>query len=544
MSKYLRRGSLLLLIAFLLVSCSKQADPSSILDTTPEVSPTPAAVMPDVFLGNDLPKDLVDSAKLPQGWNVVNDPSKADVVLQPGQEAPISRWVYVLVAPFPTIPDEVKFADLENVWKNGANADFPTTGLSVDPQTMKVLTESMGIPDTTFIKEIPSSEILDNAWNTNTWAIIPFEDLVPRWKVLLVDGQSPIRKGFDPTAYPLTVQFSLVSKTDNGKKSVDALGQVEKQAILVNSNFDPGKMTILTMTGVTALVRGTAAMMELKGVTYPAIDIRDILRNADLTHISNEVPFAVNCPPPSPDTNLQFCSKDKYIDLLKDVGTDIVEMSGDHFADWGAEAMLHTLDLYQQLGWKTYGGGTNLEEAKKPLLIENNGNKLAFLGCNAKEPGYATAAIDNPGAWHCDWDYMSKTVRELRDQGYLPIVTFQHLEFYSYTPKAQLVTDFELMADSGAVIVSGSQAHQPHAMEFREDAFLHYGLGNLFFDQVYEGEPERQAFIDRHIFYNNKYINTELIPIYFIDLARARPMTELERENLLDLIFKASGWQN
>ncbi len=32
--------------------------------------------------------------------------------------------------------------------------------------------------------------------------------------------------------------------------------------------------------------------------------------------------------------------------------------------------MLHTLELYKELGWIYYGGGRNLEEAKQPLKLE------------------------------------------------------------------------------------------------------------------------------------------------------------------------------
>ena len=238
-----------------------------------------------------------------------------------------------------------------------------------------------------------------------------------------------------------------------------------------------------------------------------------------------------------------FCSKPKYIELLEDIGTDIVELDGDHFQDWGPEAVLYTMDLYDEMGWKTYGGGRNLEEARKPLLITHNGNKLAFLGCNAKDLGYAGASIDRPGAYHCDIEWMQGQIKELKSEGYLPIVTFQHKEYYSYIAHdPQMLSDFRAMADAGAVIVSGNQAHQPQSMEFYNNGFLHYGLGNLFFDQYDEGIPTRQAFIDRHVFYDGKYINTELISIIFIDYARPRPMTEEERLDLLKTIFDVSFW--
>jgi poly-gamma-glutamate synthesis protein (capsule biosynthesis protein) len=55
------------------------------------------------------------------------------------------------------------------------------------------------------------------------------------------------------------------------------------------------------------------------------------------------VPFAKDCPFPNPvQQGMRFCSDPRYIGLLEDVGTDIVELTGDHFADWGAGAMRYT----------------------------------------------------------------------------------------------------------------------------------------------------------------------------------------------------------
>jgi poly-gamma-glutamate synthesis protein (capsule biosynthesis protein) len=98
------------------------------------------------------------------------------------------------------------------------------------------------------------------------------------------------------------------------------------------------------------------------------------------------------------------------------------------------------------------------------------------------------------------------------------------------------------MIKAGAVIVSGSQAHQPQAFEFSQGGFIHHGLGNLFFDQLDVSEATRQGFIDLHVFYDGRHISTELVTIYFIDYARARLMNPQERTNLLQKVFSASGW--
>jgi poly-gamma-glutamate synthesis protein (capsule biosynthesis protein) len=352
-----------------------------------------------------------------------------------------------------------------------------------------------------------------------------------------------LRKGFDPVAYPLTVPISVAGEPTLTGLVRTLYGMDSDTPLIPFSNRDPEKLTTLAMTGVTALVRSTAYTMEQRGITYPGRDVGDWLREADITHISNEVPFAKNCPFPNPvQQDLQFCSDPRYIGLLEDIGTDIVELTGDHFRDWGADAMYYTLDLYDERGWPYYGGGANLEEGRRAVTLEHNGNKLAFIGCNGKGGWYATASADHPGAVSCDFDWMQSEIERLRLEGYLPIASFQHFEYYSYLAQPKQIRDFQRVADAGAVIVSGSQAHHPQAFEFKNDALIHYGLGNLFFDQYAISLATRQAFIDRHVFYDGRYIGTELLPILFMDYARARPMTPEERDVLLRSVFSASGW--
>ena len=263
----------------------------------------------------------------------------------------------------------------------------------------------------------------------------------------------------------------------------------------------------------------------------------------DVNHIGRVERVAQNCPTPNPvQEDMRFCSDPRYIGLLEMVGTDIVELTGDHFQDWGEEAMLLTLDLYRERGWAYYGGGENLEDGRKPYLVEHNGNRLAFIGCNGKGGSYAQAGPDRPGAVTCDFGYLTAEIARLRAEGYLPIATFQHFEYYTYKAQPNQVKDFGALAEAGAVIVSGSQAHQPQAMAFEAGAFIHYGLGNLFFDQYDIGLATRQGFIDWHVFYDGRYISTELAPILFVDYARPRFMNEDEKQQLYNAVFSASGW--
>ena len=514
--------------------------PTALPATATPFQPQPTPEVISVWLAPYLPADLLASVQLSPQAQPAATAEEAAYRLEPGGEDPLSRWVYALVTPFPTLEDGVSFGQVRDAWQGRSSGPFAGAPLWMDDSTRQVFTALWGEPAAGAVAIQSSDALAESAWRDQpAWGIVPFEALEPRWKVLEVDGQSPIHKEFDPSRYPLTVPISLIQQSA-APPDPEAGSPV---VAVATTNRDPAKMTVLAMTGVTALVRATAEIMERKGVLYPAVDVRDILLAADITHVSNEVPFARDCPKPDPfQEGLKFCSNPKYMALLEDIDTDVVELTGDHFGDWGRDAMRYTLDLYREHGIPYYGGGYDQEDGRKPLLIEHNGNKLAFIGCNAKGGGYATARGPNPGAIDCKGDWMEAEIARLRAAGYLPIVTTQHFEYYTYEAMPKLVKDFRSWAEAGAEIISGSQAHQPHGFEYYKDTFIHYGLGNLFFDQLFLGVETDKGFIDRHIIYDGRHISTEPLVIKFIDLARPRPATEEERRELLQIIFQHSLW--
>lgn len=488
------------------------------------VSPAVPSQLQDEFRSLGLEIETVDRQTESPYLDVVQS--------APGAEH-ISTWTYALVAPFPTLADDVSTQELLSAWNGSSSGAFAQIPLLMEESTLKTFASLWGEPIPGAVQVVDANELLNTAWNNVTaWAIIPFEKIEPTWKVLMIDGQSPIQKEFDPTTYPLTVSYQLTCSTPC---------QLSVGQEVTFRNYDPGKLTTVILTGVTAMVRATAKKMDMKGITYPAENIRNLLREADILHINNEVPFYDDCPAPDPNPpNMIFCSRPRYIELLTDIGTDVMELSGDHFADYDEAAMYETLDIYDKYGISYYGGGRNAEDGRKPLLLEVNGNKLMFIGCNYKTI-YASATDSKPGATPCDFDYMTKEIQTYRSQGYLPIVTFQYEEFDSPEARPQQVLDFRAMADAGAVIVSGSQAHVPQVMEFHQGAFIHYGLGNLFFDQMSISLTQRE-FIDRHVFYDGRYLGVELITTFLEDYSRPRYMTETERANFLTEYFIKSGW--
>jgi hypothetical protein len=452
--------------------------------------------------------------------------------------------VYVLAAPFPTIADNISGEELRLFWQGQKVAGLGISELIMSEDTRSVLSWVFGVTQSSKIRIVSAGETLDDWVGLNTWAILSFEQLTPRWKVISIDGVSPLDPTIPLSTYPLAIPYYLSGKPGSN----ELWNMTAKDLVLVDSNREAMKMTRLVMTGVTALVRAIAFKMEVNGITYPARDIGDWLRLADITHISNEVSFVERCPAPEPgSSSLIFCSHPEYIGLLEDVGADVIELTGNHLNDWNAEGINLTLNLYKEHGWQYFGGGSDLADSRKAALFEHNGNRIAFIGCNAAGPDYGWAAEGYGGAAPCgDYGWLIDAIRALDSEGYQVVVTIQYFENYSYHAGESQRSAFQPLADAGAVIVQGSQAHTPKEMEFRENGFIHYGLGNLFFDQMnyYEfGEKinsTREEFIDRYVFYDNHLISIELLTAMLEDYSKPRPMNLAERQALLNTIYSIS----
>ena len=504
---------------------SPQSAISSIQDVTP--------VGESLRLGvaNNVPVGLAQEIEAFAGrhsdqfaWVGADD---ADVVVGLGDERPFATWVFAAAASFATVVDDVGLADLQSAWQGSGQP------LIVDSATAGWLVEKWG-PASANVFFVSPEKRLEMVWQKRpSWTILPFDELRPEFKVMRLDGQSPLIDGFDTGGYGLRANVSVMGE---GTAVSEFLAAWDGP----NTNRDAGKLTSVAITGVTALVRATAYNMEQNGMLWPAEDVGPVLQAADIAHISNEISFAPDCPYPNPIGGTTFCSGDNTFELIKYLGTDVVELTGNHLNDWGPENLARTMDMYAAEGMATYGGGRDAAEAAEPALFEHNGNKIAFVGCNSFGPTYAWAGAASAGARPCDGS-MAVQISELTAAGYQVIVTLQGTEYYQYAATPDQQTQFRALADAGATAVSGSQGHHLQAFDLYNGAFIHYGPGNLFFDQM-DQLGTRQTFVDTYHFYNGRLLSVDLWTGLIENYAKPRLMTPQEREQALTTVFQASGW--
>ena len=388
-------------------------------------------------------------------------------------------------------------------------------------------------------------ELIDAAWaDKTTLVLLPFDALTPELVVFAVDGQNPVDNRFDADAYPLVARVYAHSSDLKADERVLA----ELATASQGTNRSPDRLTVLAMTGVTAMVRQTAYQMDQFGPEWVAEVVGPELAAADITAVSNEVPFVPGCVTNTSADNLTFCSSPDYMAALEAVGADIIGLTGNHQNDYGRADALVSLDIYAEAGLPVYGGGRTKAEAFAPFYLEHNGNRLAFLGANSYGPDFAWATDDGPGSAEFDMNILSATIRAVKDQDKADIVLVevQYQESYGVDPLWDQRQDFRLLSQTGADIVTGIQSHVPQAIEFEYGDFeggrlILYGLGNLFFDQMWR-QDTREGLIVKHSFYAGRHISTQVLTTLLYDYGQPRWTSDAERESLLQRVFNASYW--
>ncbi len=279
----------------------------------------------------------------------------------------------------------------------------------------------------------------------------------------------------------------------------------------------PTKENVLTFaqTGVTALSRGMNRKLYSVGdAKFFAAGIKDFLSSFDLTHTSNESSFTNYA------SAANICSDPRFIDTLTEIGLDIVELTGNHNQDCGDAAASSTIDTYNEKGIMMVGGGKTATDAAKPLNINEKGTGITFLAYNQSTGG---ATYDNtPGANQYYEENAAKEIAAAKERGDFIIVDIQYYECSMYastyedatcdranSSAGNQIAFFRHLIDLGADVVVGTSAHQAQTYELYGNGAIYYGLGNLFFDQVWWPGTTRSLVLG-HYFYNGKLLQTKL----------------------------------
>ena len=376
--------------------------------------------------------------------------------------------------------------------------------------------------DTNIEADEPSKLFADAYEGTVAHDMIPVEQL-DFTKKLLALNNSYYLDDFNDGAVFRVINFDSEKFDDEIKPLVDSKFKKEY----------PEKDSVLTMaqTGVTALSRGmNTKMAQVGDGKYFSEKIAGYLSGFDLTHTSNESSFTTAA------NGDNICSDPRFIDTLTSIGLDIVELTGNHNMDCGNDAASETIDIYGQNNIRIVGGGKNAEEAAVPLEINEKSNNITFLAYNQSTGGATLGST--PGANQYYEENAVEEINKAKERGDFIIVDVQYYECSAYASEYEdptcdaanssagdQVGFFRHLIDLGANMVVGTSAHQPQTFELYGNGVIYYGLGNLFFDQIWWPGTTRSLILANY-YYKDKLLQTRIVPTVYDASMQTRLLDE------------------
>ena len=239
---------------------------------------------------------------------------------------------------------------------------------------------------------------------------------------------------------------------------------------------------------ITALLAGDAwlAPSLFNSIDQINVSLRQIVRN-----ISYDI-FICNLEAPCiseqirPHRRALLYTEPSLLDSLKIADKNILTLANNHLSDFGREGLLRTIDDCKKRGFFCVGAGATLDEARKPVVIEVKGRKIAMMSYADTAPhvGAIPATKSEAGIAPLDVDMILEDIANAKyhvDDIWL----FLHWgrEFIRYPmPKQRQISRRLIEAGAGMII-----GHHPHVLlgcEKIDHVYVYYSLGNFVFPDI------------------------------------------------------------
>ena len=212
---------------------------------------------------------------------------------------------------------------------------------------------------------------------------------------------------------------------------------------------------------------------------------------------------------PEPSKPFFFRAPPAAAEVLAQAGVDCVTLANNHALDYGAQALLDTLEHLSAVEIACVGAGPDVASARAPRVLSAGGLRIAVLGladdpaqyaAGPATPGIAWADLrrDDLGGWPAD-----AVLAAARDADVV-LVSPHWGPNMTVAPQPYVRRAARALLAAGATLVAGHSAHVVHGVvprvlydlgdfvdDYRVDARLRNDLGLLFLVDLDACGPRR-----------------------------------------------------
>ncbi|MDX6408216.1 MAG: hypothetical protein QOE13_1287 [Gaiellaceae bacterium] len=225
-----------------------------------------------------------------------------------------------------------------------------------------------------------------------------------------------------------------------------------------------------------------AKAIAARGPDYPWASTGRVLRTADVATANLEGVVSTRGKP-VPDKEFHFRgAPGALLGARRAAGLDVVTVANNHTLDFGRNAFLDTLRISKRNGISTVGGGTDLAAARRPVIVERGGMRIAFLGYSDVRPVGFTAARSLAGTAPAEAAAIRADVVAARRRADVVVVWMHWGEELARSPDTRQRLFASVALNAGAQIVLGAHSHLLQAVvRPTQRAIVAWSLGNFVF---------------------------------------------------------------
>lgn len=228
----------------------------------------------------------------------------------------------------------------------------------------------------------------------------------------------------------------------------------------------------------TAIQYGLTFSSKEEEGRYPLQRIAPILRSADVAFANLETPLSDRARHTG-----AFRTPTSFADALQWAGVDVVSVANNHAMDAEEQGLLDTHTALDRVGIGHVGTGRDLEDARRPFIIERNGIRVAFLGYSQfVNIGASAFALPNrSGVVAMSPLLIKQDIRRVREKvEYVVVSLHWSIENSQEVHPEDRKFAYDII-DAGADIILGHHPHVPRGIEVYHTKPIFYSFGNLVF---------------------------------------------------------------
>jgi poly-gamma-glutamate synthesis protein (capsule biosynthesis protein) len=240
----------------------------------------------------------------------------------------------------------------------------------------------------------------------------------------------------------------------------------------------------LIFVGDIMLSRNVGTKMEKLGDwEFPFKKIKKYLSGADFVFGNLEGPISNRGN--NQGSIYSFRADPRAVLGLRAAGIDVVSLANNHIWDWGAEALVDTVEVLKEADIVSLGAGVNKKEANSGNIFKVNGTKIGFLAYTDLYPKSLIANEENPGISDWNEDQVLSDIKRLKAESDLLFVSWHTGTEYEQIPNPQQREIYRGLIEKGVDLVIGHHPHVTQPIEEYGGGWIAYSLGNFIFDQPF-----------------------------------------------------------